>query len=58
MEELIVRALSGEASPFEIERLTRWREESPENERYFQETAEIWTLTAQSPSQSPRNPLK
>ncbi|MFC1660355.1 FecR domain-containing protein [Gemmatimonadota bacterium] len=49
MEELILRALSGEASPFEIERLTRWREESPEHERFFQETAQVWTLTAPEP---------
>jgi transmembrane sensor len=49
VDELITRALSGDASPFEIERLTRWREEAPENERYFQETARVWTLTAPEP---------
>lgn len=45
MDELITRALSGEASSFEIERLSRWRQESPDHERYFQEISQIWALT-------------
>jgi transmembrane sensor len=57
VDELITRALSGEASPFEIERLDRWRHESPDNDRYFQEVAQVWALTAPEPvevsSQSP-----
>jgi transmembrane sensor len=49
VDELITRALSGEASPFEIERLDRWRHESPDNDRYFQEVAQVWALTAPEP---------
>ena len=51
MDELITRALSGEASAFEMERLDRWRTETPDNERYFQEVAQIWSLT--SPESAP-----
>lgn len=50
MEELIIRVLGGVASPFERERLRRWREESPEHETAFQDLAQIWELTA--PEQS------
>ena len=46
MDDLIIRVLSGEASPFEVERLRRWRKEAPENDAYFQEIALVWELTA------------
>lgn len=49
MDELIIRALSGTASPFELERLRRWREEAPENDQRFRETAVVWALTAPEP---------
>lgn len=45
MDELIIRVLSGSASSFEVERLERWREESPENERTYQEALQVWGLT-------------
>lgn len=56
MDELITRALSGEASPFEIERLDRWRHESPDNDRYFQEIAQVWALTDPEPVQVSSGP--
>jgi ferric-dicitrate binding protein FerR (iron transport regulator) len=49
MDNLIIQVLSGSASPFEEERLKRWREEAPENEVYFQEMSKVWTLTAPEP---------
>lgn len=49
MDELIIRMLSGTASPFELERLKRWREEAPANERRFQDTAAVWAVTTPEP---------
>lgn len=46
MDDLIIRVLSETASSFEVERLRRWREESPENDQEFRETVELWALTA------------
>jgi transmembrane sensor len=46
VDDLIIRVLSGEASPFEVERLRRWRKEAPENDAYFHEIALVWELTA------------
>ncbi len=46
VDDLIIQALSGSASPFEEERLRRWREASPENEEHFQEMLQVWDLTA------------
>jgi ferric-dicitrate binding protein FerR (iron transport regulator) len=45
MDELIFRILSGEATPFEEERLRRWRDEAPENEARVQELSRIWSLS-------------
>lgn len=49
MDELIIRVLNGEASAFETERLSRWKNESSENAAYFREVARVWTLTAPEP---------
>ncbi len=49
MDDLIIKTLSGIASPFEEERLKRWREEASENEEYFQEMNQVWRLTAPEP---------
>ncbi len=52
MDELITRFLQGTASSFEAQQLRRWREKSPENERYFREVAGVWDLTAPEPAPS------
>jgi transmembrane sensor len=49
VDELIIRDLNGNASPFEEERLRRWRDTTPENEQYFQDMAQVWSLTAPEP---------
>jgi transmembrane sensor len=46
MNELIARVLSGEASDIEQQQLQRWRRESPENERTYQEMEHLWRLSA------------
>jgi transmembrane sensor len=56
VDDLIIRALSGAASQFEVERLKRWREEEPENERYFQERTQVWIVTAPEPLASTSGP--
>lgn len=50
MEELILRFLSGQASPFEVERLKKWRAADPANEAHFQSLEQIWALS------EPRSP--
>ncbi|MGD2122199.1 MAG: FecR domain-containing protein [Gemmatimonadota bacterium] len=45
VDDLIIKKLSNAASPFEEERLKRWREEASENEEYFQEMIQVWNLT-------------
>jgi transmembrane sensor len=58
MDDLIIRTLSGVASPFEEERLKRWREEAPENEARFRDMARVWDLTGPEPPVTvPRTPL-
>ncbi len=49
MDDLITRVLSGNASPFEAERLRHWRAQTPENERLFQDLTRVWSLTAPEP---------
>jgi transmembrane sensor len=49
VDDLIIRFLGGHASPFEAERLKRWREESQENESAYREIARVWELTAPEP---------
>ncbi|MCJ7626976.1 MAG: FecR domain-containing protein [Longimicrobiales bacterium] len=49
MDDLIIQILSGSSSPFEEERLRRWREAAPENEEHFREMAQVWDLTAPEP---------
>ncbi len=46
MEDLITRVLSGEASDSEKRSVERWRHESAENERLFQEFLRTWRLAA------------
>ena len=45
VDNLIIQVLSGNASPFEEERLKRWRETTAENEEYFREMSQVWKLT-------------
>jgi transmembrane sensor len=49
VDDLIIKILNNAASPFEEERLRRWREEAPQNEEYFQEMIRVWDLTAPEP---------
>jgi len=46
MDELIFRVLNGTATPFEHERLKRWRAEGPENEARIRELSRLWDLTS------------
>lgn len=46
MQDLITRVLSGEASDSERRSVERWRRESPEHERSFQELFRTWKLAA------------
>lgn len=46
MDELIIRVLSGLAEPLEERRLGKWRAQSSQNERHFQDVARIWRATA------------
>ncbi len=46
MEDLITRVLSGEASDSEQQAVERWRQQSAENERLFQEFLQTWKLAA------------
>lgn len=41
-EDLIIRYLSGEASPQETEHLSRWIDSSEENRRMFEEMKQLW----------------
>jgi transmembrane sensor len=54
MDELIARALSGEASDVELSRLDQWRRASPDNERRYRALAHVWALGALA---EPRRPL-
>ena len=49
MDELIIRVLSGDASPAEEEEVQRWRTESSENEASFQSARRVWALTEALP---------
>jgi len=49
VDDLIIRVLSGKATPFEVERLRRWREEASENDALYREVAQVWSLTAPEP---------
>lgn len=52
MDELIVRALQGHASPAEEERLAMWRRQATENEQHYRELSALWMATAAAlPSQ-------
>jgi transmembrane sensor len=52
VDDLIIKVLTGSASPFEEERLSRWREAAPENEEYFQDMVQVWALTVPEPVDS------
>jgi len=56
VDDLITRVLGGNASPFEVERLKRWRGKTRDNERHFQEVARIWDLTAPELAMSVSDP--
>jgi transmembrane sensor len=44
MEDLIIRVLSGEASEAERRSVERWRQESADHERLYQEFSQTWRL--------------
>ncbi|MGH7577222.1 MAG: FecR family protein [Longimicrobiales bacterium] len=46
MDELIVRALHGNASTRELEQLGQWRRASASNEQRFREVEAVWRLSA------------
>lgn len=45
----IAKLLSGEATRAEINAINSWRNESAENERYFNESRECWLLAEETP---------
>jgi len=50
VDDLIISVLNGTASPFEEERLRRWREAEAVNEDHFQELVQVWALTQPEPT--------
>lgn len=56
MDNLIIRVLNGDASPFEVQRLNRWRDETPENEAHFRELSQLWELTGPEPRYAEATP--
>jgi transmembrane sensor len=56
MEELIAKVLSGEASESEVRACERWRRESPDNERTYQEFLRAWEMAALHDSHTPIPP--
>ena len=56
VDDLIINTLSGNGSPFEEERLRRWRESDPGNEDRYQEMARVWALTEPEPVTTPSAP--
>ena len=42
MEELIIRALQGQATPEELAKIARWRVASPSNDHHYQLISELW----------------
>lgn len=48
-DELIIRVISGAASPDECRELLLWRMRAPGHEAYFQETLRVWTATEPTP---------
>jgi transmembrane sensor len=57
MEELILRFLNGQASPFEVERLKKWRAADPANEAQFESLEQIWALS-EPPSPGTSDPAE
>lgn len=53
MEDLILRSLTGEVTVAEKKLLVRWRNESSENERVYQEFAHAWHALPLHTSQDP-----
>ncbi len=49
IDALIVRYLSGQASPEEATRMTAWFESSPQNKRYFEDFEKTFALTYNEP---------
>lgn len=61
--EIIIAALSGCATPDELNRLEAWRRADPKNEEHFQRYAHLWSLVgtvgrdfAETDNAEPRNP--
>jgi transmembrane sensor len=56
MDELIMRALRGEAGELELRRLHRWCAEAPANQRYYEELAAVWRASEPSGLAAPLPP--
>jgi transmembrane sensor len=56
VDDLIIKVLARAASPFEEERLRRWRASEAGNEHRYREIAQVWELTAPEPGPSASNP--
>lgn len=46
MDELIIRAIEGHATPEELEELNRWRDASRDHEERYREIQAVWALTS------------
>jgi transmembrane sensor len=53
MDEIIIRALQGVATPAELEALRAWRHQSLANERHYRDVAEVWRLAEPAISAAP-----
>lgn len=49
MDELIIKVLGGDATPEEVERVGRWRNEAPENQARYEVVQRVWTATHPPP---------
>lgn len=56
MKELILRSLQGRTTPEQELELERWRSASPDHERQYQATVEVWQGTAPAEPASARGP--
>jgi len=56
MDELIVKQLGGSATDIEVRLVDRWRQESANNERTYQELRALWEVTGASVLVAPQPP--
>jgi transmembrane sensor len=51
LDELIIKVLGGDATPDEVERIGRWRNEAPENQARYEVVRRVWAATHPVPLQ-------